>query len=125
MKQFLFKSTILTILVFILGAIGYFTIFKQYYLPILPLTVLFFYLVTNSVHAYMLRIARIPSSKFTFQYLAIRFLKMFFYLAVAIVFVIFNKEIAKQFIVNYLLLYVVYTVFEVSEFSKVVRSINK
>jgi len=125
MKQFLFKSTILTIIVFILGAIVYFTIFKQYYLSVLPYTVLFFYVVTNLVHSYMLRIASKSGSKFTSQYLAVSFLKMFFYLAVAIVFVIFNKEIAKPFLVNYLLLYVVYTVFEVYEFSKVVRSINK
>jgi hypothetical protein len=53
--------------------------------------------------------------------MAISFLKMFFYLAVAIAFVIFNREQAKPFIGNYLMLYLVYTSFEVYEFSRVVK----
>lgn len=125
MKNFIVKSTFLTIIVFILGVIAYSTIFKHFFLPILPVVLAFFYMVTNLVHVYLLKIAGKSSSKFTSQYMATSFIKMFFYLAVAIVYAIINKEDAKIFLINYLLLYVIYTTFEVVEISKVVRQANK
>lgn len=124
-KSFIIKSTFLSIIIFALGAIVYSTVFKQFYLFILPLMPAFFYIVTNLVHAYLLKIANKSSSRFTSQYMATSFIKMFFYLVVAIVYVIINKEGAKIFLANYLLLYVIYTAFEVVEISKVVRQINK
>ena len=125
MKQFFYKSTILTIIVFIIGAIVYTTIFKQFYLSVLPFTVLFFYVLTNLVHAYLIKIAGKLSARFTAQYMATNFLKMFLYLAGAIVYVIFNKDNAKPFFVNFLLLYFVYTGFEVYEYLKIVKQNTK
>lgn len=125
MKAFLIKSTVLTIIIFLLGTILYSTILKPYYLTVLPVFVLFFFAVTNLVHAYLLKIAVKAGSKFTSQYMAVSFIKMFFYLAVAIVFVIFNKETAKPFLLNFLLLYIIYTFIEVYEFSKLVRQRGK
>ncbi len=121
MKAFLLKSTFLTIIVFIIGIILYSTVFKSYFLTVLPFTLLLFYLATNLVHAYLLRIADKSGSGFVSKYMAVSFMKMFFYLAVAIVYVIFNRENAKVFFVNILLLYIVYSSFEVVEFLKVVR----
>ena len=125
MKNFIVKSTLLTIIVFASGAILYSTVLKTFYLNILPLVLIFFYVVTNLVHAYLLKIASKSSSRFTSNYMATSFIKMFFYLAVAIIYAVTNKEGAKIFLVNFLLLYVVYMTFEVIEFSKVVRQINK
>lgn len=124
MKSFLLKSTILTVIVLILGAILYYTVFNQFYRSILPGILAFFYILTNLVHAYLLNIAGKSGSRFTAQYMAISFIKMFFYLAVVIVFVITNKEDAKIFLVNFLLLYVVYTIFEVYEISNFVRQLK-
>lgn len=125
MKNFITKSTFLTIIVFILGAILYSTLFKTFYLTILPAVVVLFYVVSNLIHTYLLKISVSSGSRFTSYYMAVSFIKMFFYLTVAIVYAIINKEDAKIFLVNFLLLYVVYTTFEVIEFSKVVRQKNK
>ena len=121
MKRFIIQSTVLTIIVFTLGAVVYSTFLKPYYLPILPIAVLFFYLVTNLVHAYLLKIAGKSGSRFTSQNMAVSFLKMFFYLTVGIVYAFLNKESAKLFLGNFLVLYAVYTTFEVLQFSKFVR----
>jgi len=121
MKQFIIKSTALTFIVFIMGVVVYTTVLKTYYFAALPFVLFFFYLVTNLVHAYLLKIADKTSSKFTSQYMAISYIKMFFYLAVAIVFVILNRENAKVFIANFLVFYIIYTVFEVSEFLKKIK----
>lgn len=125
MKQFLIKSSFLTILVSLIGTILYSTILKPFFISILPFAVLFFYLITNLVHAYLLKIASKSSSRFTSKYMAVSFIKMFFYLTIAIVCVIFDRGNAKIFIANFLLLYAVYTSFEVSEFLKVVKENNK
>ena len=125
MKSFFTKSSLLTIIVFALGAIAYSTVFKQYFLMVLPAMLIFFYIITNLVHAYLLKMAEKSGKRFTSQYMATSFTKMFFYLAVAIVYVIINKENAKIFLINFLLLYAVYTTLEVVEFSKVVRQKDK
>lgn len=124
MKRFIIQSTILTIIVFVLGTIVYSTLLQQYYLSILPFTVLFFFLVTNLVHAYLLKIAAKSGSRFTSQYMAVSFIKMFFYLTVAVVYALLNREYAKIFLVNFLLLYAIYTTFEVLQISKFVRQKN-
>jgi len=121
MKSFLIKSTTLTAIVFVIGVIFYSTFLKSYFIPVLPFAVLFFFIVTNLVHAYLLKISIKSGSRFTSQYMAVSFIKMFFYLAVAILFVFFNRETAKTFLLNFLLLYLVYTILEVFEFSKLVR----
>lgn len=125
MKQFIIKSSVLTFIVLTLGVIVYSTVFKQFYLSILPFSVLFFYAVTNLVHAWLLMITRKSSLRFTSQYMAASFLKMFLYLAVAIVYVVFDRVNAKIFMANFLLLYLIYTGFEVYEFAKVVRQERK
>lgn len=125
MKTFLLKSTVLTIIIFLLGTFIYSSYFEEYFLKIVPFAVIFFYVVTNLVHAYLLRIADKSGSRFTSQYMAVSFLKMFFYIAVAIGYVALNRDEAKIFLINFLLLYIVYTTFEVIEFSKVVRKISK
>lgn len=125
MKNFLLKSTVLTIIIFLLGTIAYSFFLDTYFLKIVPLAVIFFYAVTNLVHAYLLRIADKSGSRFTSQYMAVSFLKMFLYIFVAIGYVAFNRDEAKIFLINFLLLYIVYTTFEVIEFSKVVRRISK
>ena len=121
MKQFIIKSTILTVILFVIGAILYASVLKEFFIPVLPLIVVFFYIITNLVHAYLLRSAGKSNSGFAARNMAVSFLKMFFYFVVAIVFVILHRENAKVFIANFLVLYVVYTIFEVYEFSKFVR----
>ena len=121
MKQFLIKSTILTIVIFLVGTALYTTVLKAYFFSMLPFVVLFFYLSTNLVHAYFLTIADKSNSRFTSKYMAVNYIKMFFYLLIAIVFVVLNKEIAKVFVANFLILYIIYTIFEVNEFLKKIK----
>ncbi len=121
MKRFIIQSTVLTIIVLALGTIVYLTFLRPYYLSVLPFAVLFFYIVTNLVHAYLLKIAVKSGSKFTSQYMAVSFSKMFFYLILAILYAFLNRESAKIFLVNFLFLYAIYTTFEVVQFSKFVR----
>lgn len=124
MKPFIIKSALLTLAVLILGGVLYATVFKVFYLQVLPFLLVFFFGVTNLVHAYLLKSAGKSGAKFTAQFMAASFIKMFFYIVVAVVYVILERENARVFIINYLLLYVVYTIFEISELRKVVKQVN-
>ncbi|MGE5428598.1 MAG: hypothetical protein ACM3O8_11935 [Methylococcaceae bacterium] len=121
MKSFFVKSTLLTVVVFTLGAILYAGLMPSFYIRVLPLIPLLFYGVTNLVHYYLLKVAARSNTRFTAQYMATGFIKMFFYMAAGIGYAFINKGQAKIFLINFLLLYVIYTTFEVVELSKVVR----
>jgi hypothetical protein len=121
MKSFLVKSTFLTLLVFMLGAIVYAGLIPALYMKALPLIPLLFYGVTNLVHFYLLKVAARSNTRFTAQYMATGFIKMFFYMAVAIGYAFVNKGQAKIFLINFLLLYIIYTTFEVVELLRVIR----
>lgn len=124
MKRFFIQSSILTIVVLVLGAIVYSTLLKSFYNVILPIAVIFFYIATNLVHAFLLKIAEKSGTKFTSQYMAVSFLKMFAYLALAVIYALLNREYAKIFLVNFLVMYAIYTTFEVMQFSRFVRQKN-
>jgi hypothetical protein len=121
MKSFLAKSTVLTLVVYLLGMGIYKWGIPAFYIPVMPFMPFLFYTVTNLVHVYLLRIAAKSEARFTSHYMAASFLKMFFYMALGIGYAFANREQAKIFLVNYLLLYIIYTTFEVIELSKVVR----
>jgi hypothetical protein len=121
MKRFLVRSTLLTLLFFFIGLILYTQVIPQYYQHIYPVALIFFFLATNLVHAYLLRIAGKDMAKFTTRYMALSFLKMLFYLIIAIVFIYINKDQTKSFLINYLSVYVGFTVLEVAEISRVVK----
>ena len=124
MKLFIKKSTILTLVVLIIGGVLYSTVLRSYYIHALPFLLLFFYVFTNLVHGYLLKVAEKPGARFTSQYMAGSFIKMFFYIIVAVVYVIVDRENAKIFIVNFLLLYLLFTAFEVTELRKIVRQVK-
>ena len=121
MKSFFAKSTILTILVFILGILVYKWGIPGFYIPVLIFIPLLFYMVTNLVHFYLLRIAAKKGARFTSHYMAASFLKMFLYMALGIGYAFVFRGQAKIFLINYLLLYIIYTTFEVVELSKFLK----
>lgn len=121
MKRFLIQSSILTIILLALGIFAYSTFLSAYYHLLLPLTLIFFYLTTNLVHAYLLKIAVDSGNRFGSKYMAVNFIKMFFYMAVAILVAFLNREYARVFLLNFLFVYLIYTTFEVVQITKFVR----
>ena len=121
MKRFFIQSTILTAVVFVVGAILYSTALKPYYHILLPLTLLFFYCTTNLIHAYLLKVAVNSGSRFTSKYMAVNFIKMFSYLIIAVIVAFSVREYAKIFLVNFLVGYIIFTAFETMQFARFVR----
>ncbi len=113
MKQFLIEIVIITVLLAITGWVVYSQIIPQYYIPILPFLISFFALISIIIHAIQLNMVKKNFAKFSRSNMLLTFLKLVFYTVFAIVYFVTDKENAKIFIVNFMLLYIIYTVFEV------------
>jgi hypothetical protein len=114
MKHFIINITIITISLALIGWLVFSQFIPQYYLPVLPFLLLFFAGSSVFIHAYQLRLAKKDFSKFTRSNMLITFFKLFLYSAVAVVYIAFDTANAKMFVICLMLLYVVFTVFEVT-----------
>ncbi len=102
-----------TLIIFGVGALLFLTVFRQYFLVILPVILLFYYASTLILHKYMLRISQNDISRFSFKFMLLSLIKMFIYIIFGVLYIIFDEENAVIFLIVYLVLYVVYAVYEV------------
>tara|TARA_R110002050_G_scaffold78420_1_gene167445 strand:- start:7973 stop:8359 length:387 start_codon:yes stop_codon:yes gene_type:complete len=123
-KRFLSRSVILFATLLVLGWVLYTQIIPQHLFEPWPFILIFFFVTTNLVHFYLLRIAESNMPKFTARYMVLSTMKLLFYLLVAIVFFMAKSEQAKLFLINYLIGYVCFTILEVAEISYVVKLKN-
>jgi hypothetical protein len=113
------KSTLISILLFVLGLVTFSFLIPAFYLPVFPFLLLFFYFLSLILQFWLYRIAKMNISKFTARFLAITMLKMFLLLIFALVYILQNKEEAIAFIVVFFLLYVIFTALEVRDIMKI------
>ena len=102
-------SLILGIIAF---AISYF-LPKNLLTPTLPFLFPFFFAVTLIIHHLLLKAYERRHSRFITSFMLVIFLKLFFYLAIMVIYVLINKTDAMLFIITYFIFYVFYTSFEV------------
>lgn len=114
MKKFIIKIAIISAALTIIGWLVFTQLIPQFYLPVLPFLLLFFIIVTIVVHAFQLQQAKKNMAKFARNNMLITFFKLFFYLTVAIAYVAFDTKNAMIFVVCFMLLYLIFTVFEVT-----------
>ncbi len=121
MKQFVLKLTVLTLGLALIGWLVFSLFLPQYYLPVLPFLLLFFFTVTLTIHAYQLNLLKKKPAKFTTSNMLVTFLKLVLYSVVAIAYIAFNPANALVFVICLMLLYLIFTFVEVVEISKLVR----
>ncbi|WP_321369347.1 hypothetical protein [uncultured Draconibacterium sp.] len=125
MKAFIVKLTRITLAIALIGWLVFSLAFPEYYLPVLPFLLLFFYLATMGIHAYQLKMAKKDIGKFTRSNMLVTFFKLVLYSVVAVVYIAIDKENAIPFVVCLMLLYLIYTFFEVTEITKITKFTNK
>ena len=125
MKAFIVKLTGITLTIALIGWLVFSLAFPEYYLPVLPFLLLFFYLATMGIHAYQLKMAKKDIGKFTRSNMLVTFFKLVLYSVVAVVYIAIDKENAIPFVVCLMLLYLIYTFFEVTEITKITKFTNK
>ena len=94
---------------------------SEYYLPVLPFTLLFFLVVTILVHAWQLRMTKKDLAKFTRNNMLVTFLKLIIYSVFAVVYIANDRENALVFVICLVIIYSVFSFLEVTELSKLSR----
>jgi hypothetical protein len=122
MKSFLVKLVGLTATIALIGGLIFSLFLPQYYLTVLPFLLLFFFVVTLLIHIYQLNLAKKSISKFTRSSMLITFFKLVIYSTVAVAYIAFDTRNAIPFVVCLMLLYFIYTFFEVAEITKLSSS---
>lgn len=125
MKSFIAKLTALTLVTALVGWLVFSLLLPQYYLPVLPWLLIFFYVFTLIIHAYQVKLSKKDFGKFSRSNMLITFVKLIVYSVLAVVYIALDKENAFPFVICLFILYLVFSVFEVSELSKLSRSQKK
>ena len=112
-QKFILRIIILTILLAaITGLIFYFLIPKQYF-DTLPLLLIIFPIISTIVHIQLLKSSQKSLSRFNIAFMLSFMLKMIVYVGLAATIISLETENRMSFIITVLLLYLIYTVFDV------------
>jgi hypothetical protein len=95
---------------------------KQYYLPVLPFVLLFFFLFTFFTYSYQIYVTNKGFGKFTRASMLMTMMRVLVYAAVTALLIAFFKEDAACLFIVIGVFYLVFTFFEVTEVSSYVRS---
>lgn len=125
MRSFITKLTALTLAIALIGWLVFSLFLPEYYLPVFPFLLGFFFVVTLAIHAYQLKIAKKDIGKFARSNMLITFFKLMTYSVLAVIYIALDRENAIQFVVGLMFLYLVYSFFEVKEVSKINRLTRK
>lgn len=119
LKRFIVKTIGISVLIALIGWLVFSLFLPQYYLPILPYTLLFFLVVTILVHVYQLELAKKDLAKFTRNNMLITFFKLIIYSLFTIIYIALDSENALVFVICVMLLYIIYSFVEVAELTRI------
>jgi hypothetical protein len=113
MKKYIQNLLVIVLIIIIISWFVFSKIVPQYYIPVFPFIVLFYVVTSVFLFIYQLRLAKKDMGKFTRSIMLITFVKLILYSTLAILYIAFDTENAKIFVVCFMSLYAVFTVFEV------------
>jgi len=113
LKKIAIQLFILTILLTIAGFLVMKYILPEHYFTGYLFMPLLLFVITFSVHRYLIIASREDSKKFTYKFMGATGLKMFIYLVMMVIYLLLDKNHAVPFLVSFLILYVLYSLFEV------------
>ena len=112
-KGFIGKLLLLTLILGILGAALFLTVLEEYYLPVFPLMLAVFALVTLSFHTALSRTLEKKPGKFSYVFMGLSAAKLFLILILIVIYLLIRRETVISFLAGTFFLYVVFTFFEV------------
>jgi hypothetical protein len=120
-KVFIIKILSFTILLIVISAILYLTLFKAFYVRSFPLQLLLIGFLTAFTHIRLLKACELNMRRFTTAFMLSVTLKLIVYLSFLLIFLLIDPSNALAFVLTFFILYVCYTVFEVMEALKFLK----
>ncbi|MDK2977586.1 MAG: hypothetical protein PWP52_300 [Bacteroidales bacterium] len=112
-NKFLIKEAILTVTLGLIALILFRTVLSTYYLPVFWLNLFIIAGLTGILHFSILKVSTEGHSRFSSRFIMISGIKMMIYLVFIVLYALFNPDHAKFFLITFLILYFIYTFFEV------------
>jgi hypothetical protein len=125
MKRFIINIAGISVVLTLIGWLIFSQFIPEYYLPVFPFLILFFVVTSVLIHAYQLYLAKKDFAKFTRSNMLITFFKLVVYSSFAVIYMASDRDNAKVFVICFLVLYLVYTVFEVFSLIRMTNSKKK
>ncbi len=125
LKNFSIKLGVLTL--FIVGVASiFFLVFPQYYLPIMPVLLIYIALLTFGVFYTVLKgLEKNTTRSFNTYFTGANGVKLLLFILFLTVYLFVNAEKALTFSISFLVLYIVYTIFEVRQLVRIVKKMSK
>jgi len=114
LKKFIVLGIFITLLLAVIGYFLFTVVFNPYYQVILPFVLLFVFLFTTVIHAILLKTARKKPKKLINRFLMLTGLKMMIYLLIMMIYLVISKQDSAPFLLTFLIVYLVFTIFEIS-----------
>lgn len=122
MKKFTIKVLLVSAVIILAGAVVFGMLIPEHYLQILPFMLLFFLAVTLGIHAFQLQSAKGKNvARFSRSSMISTMAKLFLYAGFAVIYLAINSEKPITFVICLMVLYLTYTILEVSEMMHVVK----
>lgn len=118
LKPFFIKLSVFSIITFAILYLLQKSNYSVFQTHLYWLLWLFFVLTTMAIHIVLMRVAAKDPKKFIMTFMGITGIKLFTYLMVVVVYMFLRPETAVGFTIIFLILYFLYTTFEVVQLYK-------
>jgi len=112
-RKFIVKTIILTIIFAVSATLVFSFILKDQYFDTFPFMLLIFPVVSVIAHIQLLKATEKSLARFNVAFMLSFMLKLFVYIGLAATIISLEKENKATFVISILLMYLVYTVFDV------------
>ena len=112
-KSMFLKTSVFSLVIFLLGDALFTTFLKNYYLNIFLVIFLYFIILTISVNVVLIKISKHKISSFVNKFMIASTLKMFLNLICLVVYVMIQRQNAVPFLICFLIHYMLFTTYEV------------
>lgn len=113
LKKFILREILFAAILGVIAYILFQTILKEYYLPVFWILFVVILILTTFFHFSVLQAGNKELSKFSSKFMMFTGIKMIIYLFIIVFYAFAYPENAKIFLISFLILYSVFTAFEV------------
>ena len=123
-SKFIFKIILLTVIIGIItGAVFYFLIPDEYF-DTFPFLLIIFPVVSSVIHIQLLKASEKSLARFNIAFMLSFLLKLVIYLAISATIISLEQDHKSVFVISVLLLYLVYTIFDVKKILDDMKILN-
>lgn len=118
MKKYLLRITGINLMILLLCVVLFGTVFKDFYNPVFPYILVFFFLFSLFTHYLHLKFGQKSFQSFSRTHMIVTLLRLFVYSAVVILYLVLNRDQVAGFVIFVGVLYILYAILEATSLTR-------